>query len=189
MINLLPASEKNEIRKEYRLRALTTFFAMLFAALLVTVFSFLPTYFFALSRHEAFLSESQSDAMREQVSRAKDMETTVLETNKKIDALKSGASAPRVKDIFLEILESKSGGIAITGLSYDFSSGSGKGATNVGTVGITGRSSDRATLLAFKDALAQKKEFGAVDLPISNLVKDTNLDFSINLVVAQGKLK
>lgn len=188
MIDLLPASEKHAIRKEYHLRVLVVCFAMFSSVLAAMVISFFPTYLFTLSRYGAFLAESQSDEAQNRISQVKEMETTVRETNKKIDLLKSGASVPQVKDIFLEILESESQGVSITALSYDFGGVvSKKGKDNTTTpssVSIQGKSSDRAPLLAFKDALVQKKEFGSVDLPISSLVKDTDLSFSINLILA-----
>lgn len=193
MIDLLPASAKNAIRKEYNLRVFTVCLAMLSLVLMAMVFSFLPTYLFTLSRYGAFLAESQSDETQSRISQVKEMETTVLDTNKKIDLLRSGASALHVKDIFLEILESKTTGVTITGLSYDAGgtvSKKGKEETiTPPTIGIQGRSSDRAELLAFKDALAQKKEFGLVDLPIASLVKDTDLGFSINISMVPQKTK
>lgn len=190
MIDLLPTAEKNAIRKEYRLRVFAVCLGMLFLALAAAVFSFLPTYLFTLFRYESFLTESESDETQSRISQAKEKETTVRDTNKKIDLLKSGASSPHVKDIFLEILESKTAGVAITGLSYDHGgvlSKKGKDeAVSPPTIGIQGKSSDRTALLAFRDALAQKKEFNSVDLPISSLVKDTELSFSINISMTSG---
>lgn len=186
MIDLLPASGKKEIRKEYHLRVFTVCLAMLSLTLSAMVLSFLPTYLFTISRYEAFLSESQSDAAQNRLSQVKEMETVVRDTNKKIDVLKTGAGTYRVKDIFLEVLENKSQGVAITSLSYDSgdSVAPKKGKENVPSqaiVSVQGIASDRTALLGFKDALSQKKEFGTIDLPISSLVKDTDLSFSINL--------
>lgn len=190
MIDLLPASAKNTIRKEYRLRVFTVCAAMLSLVLAAMVISFLPTYLFVLSRHEAFLVESQSDQTQSRISRVKEMETTVRNTNKKVDLLKNEASVPYVKDVFMEILKSKPAGVSVTGLSYDHGgvvSKKGKDeAVSPPTIGIQGKSSDRAALLAFKDTLAQKKEFSSVDLPISSLVKDTDLTFSINVIMVPG---
>lgn len=190
MIDLLPSSGKNIIREEYRLRVFTVCSATLTLILATMLISFLPTYLYVASRYEAFLLESQSDETQNRISHVKEMEATVRETNKKIDLLKSGAAALRVKDVFLEILENKSQGVSITSLSYD----SGGVATKKGkeetvsppSITIQGRSSDRAALLAFKDSLVQKKEFIAVDLPIASLVKDTDLSFSINVTLASG---
>lgn len=190
MIDLLPTSEKIAIRKEYHLRVLTVCFATLSLVLLVLVASFLPTYLYTLSRYEAFLTESESDETQSRISQMKEMETTVGDTNKKIEALKGGAATMRVKDVVFEILESKSHGLVVTAISYDFGGNvSKKGKEDIinpATININGKASDRATLLAFKDALSQKKEFGTIDLPISNLVKDTDISFSINLSVAPG---
>jgi hypothetical protein len=196
MIDLLPAPEKNAIRKEYRLRVFTVCFAMLSLVFTIMIISFLPTHLFVISRYEAFLTESESDETQSQLSLVKDRETTVRDTNKKIEILKIGAGTARATDIILNILASKSNGVVITGLTYDFggviSKKAGVETSSPPSVGITGRSADRAALLAFRDALARRKEFGAVDLPISSLVKDTDLTFSLNLVLtpaAPGKIQ
>jgi hypothetical protein len=187
MIDLLPISAKNTIRKEYRLRVFVVCFAAVSLIFAVALVSFLPTYFSVLSRHEAFLFESQSAELKNRMSQVKEMETIVEETNKKINLLQS-SSVPRVKDIFLKILESKDSGLIITALSYNSMAVSKKGkedSVSPASVSIQGVSSDRATLLAFKDALSRKKEIETVTLPISSLVKDTDLSFSINLVLAR----
>lgn len=190
MIDLLPTLEKAAIRKEYYLRVLTACFAMLAFVFLVAAVSFLPTYFFTLSRYGAFLAESESDETQNRISLVKETEMTFLDTNKKIDVLKNGALSVRVQDIFLGILAARVSGITVTGMSYDsgrIASKKGKDETvSSPSVDIQGKSSDRTVLLAFKDALAQKKEFTAVDLPISSLVKDTDLSFLINVSVASG---
>lgn len=187
MIDLLPALKKNAIREEYRLRVFVVSLAVSSLVLILTISAVLPTYFFTLSRYGAFLAESQSDETQSRISQMKEMETTVRETNKKIDLLKNGTLTPRVKDVFLAILESKTEGIAITGFSYDIGgvvSKKGKEESSPSNISIQGRSSDRATLLAFKDALSQRTRFSTVDLPVSSLVKDTNLSFSINISMA-----
>jgi hypothetical protein len=188
MINLLPTDEKKAIRTEYYWRVLTVCSAMFFLVLLVMVFSFLPTYFFTISRYGAFLSESQSDEIQSQISQVKEMDMAIQETNRKIDLLKNGASSSRVKDVFWEILQSKNKGVALTAFSYDsgslVSKNGNNGVVSPANIQLQGVSSDRESLLAFKDALAQKKEFKTIDLPLSSLVKDTNLSFSINISLA-----
>lgn len=188
MIDLLPSSEKSAIRKEYHLRVFVVCLAALSFVFAAMVFSFVPLYIFTLSRYGEFLIESQSDEIQTRIFQVKEMELAVRDTNKKIDLLQGGTQTPRVKDVFLNILESKTAGISITGLSYDSGGVVGKKGKEETvspiTILIQGNSSDRSTLLAFKDALLQKKEFASVNLPISNLVKDTDLSFSINVIMA-----
>lgn len=190
MIDLLPASKKNAIRKEYRLRIFVVCAAMLSVALAALTLSFFPTYFLVLSRYESLLLESQSDETQNHLSRVKEMETTVQDMNTKIGILQSGASVLRVQDVFDEILESKTRGVTIAGISFDSGgSVSKKGKEETGnspSITVVGKSADRAALLLFKDSLVQKKEFSTVDLPISSLVKDTDLNFSIRISMSSG---
>ncbi len=192
MINLLPTAEKYVIRKEYHLRVVTVCFAMFSFVLVVMVLSYLPTYLAVVSRHETFLAEMQNDKTQGRMSQMKEMEAVIQETNKKIDLLKIGASNPDVPGIFLKILESKTAGLTLTGFSYDFGgyvAQKGKEEAVPISISVQGRSSDRAALIAFKDALVQQKEFKTVDLPISSLVKETDLSFSIRILMALSDKK
>lgn len=193
MIDLLPTSEKSAIRKEYRLRVLTVSLGLLSSVFAAMVISLLPTYLLTVSRYDAFLAESQSDETQSRISQVKDMELMVRDTNKKIDILKEGTAVIRVQDIVGEILESKGAGLTITSLAYDSGGVTSKrGKEDIvtpPTLVIQGSASDRAALLSFKETLSQKKEFGAVDLPISSLVKETNLSFSINISMAPAVQK
>ncbi|NIR48449.1 PilN domain-containing protein, partial [candidate division KSB1 bacterium] len=55
-----------------------------------------------------------------------------------------------------------------------------KGADGV-RVSINGTARDRAALSAFARELENEPRFANIDLPISNFVKETDIDFSLTL--------
>lgn len=190
MINILPKSEKDAIRKEYHLRVFVVGFAMLSSVFVTAMFAFLPTYFFTTSRYGTFLAQSQSNQANDHLIQVKELEAVVQETNDKIKTLQGSTSILSMRDVFSDIINSKPPGITLTRLSYDFGMSVSKKeekGKNIENIVLQGKSSDRATLLAFRDALAQKKEFSTIDLPLSVLIKDTDFVFSINIPLSNDR--
>lgn len=190
MIDFLPASEKYTLRKEYRLRVFSVFLGMVSMVLTLLILSYVPTYVAVSSQYNDSLAVSQSPEATERMSQIKEVETVIVETNKKIDILLGGGSPSlSVSPVFLGVLDSRIPGISVTHLSYTQGgvvSRKGKEEKLPSLFTLDGRSVDRKTLLAFKDNLAQKKEFSTIDLPISSLVKETDLTFSIKISLATG---
>ncbi|MBI2120031.1 MAG: hypothetical protein HYT94_00205 [Parcubacteria group bacterium] len=189
MIDFLPVSEKQALRKEYRLRVFTVCLGMCSVVLVLSILSYLPTYFAVSSQYTESLISSQSPETKDRLSQVKEVEMAVSETNKKIDTLLGGVPTPLVKDIFLDVLQSRPLGVVITHLSYDRGgvvSKKGQNETVSSNIILEGRSLDRKTLLLFKEQLAQKKKFSTIDLPLSSLVKETDLGFTIKLSLAEN---
>ncbi len=68
--------------------------------------------------------------------------------------------------------------IKITKISYQADKAKG------GTVSIAGTAPSRDRLLLFKKALDDDNNFTKVDLPISNFVKGSDIQFNLTLVPA-----
>jgi hypothetical protein len=77
-----------------------------------------------------------------------------------------------INEIFLE----KTAGIKITGIFYQNDSKSGK------KINISGKASNREILLSFRLALENNESFSKVDLPISNFVKGSDIEFNLSLI-------
>ena len=78
--------------------------------------------------------------------------------------------------IINEIVLQKMPDIKINQISYDNSTAAGK------KISIHGIASNRERLLLFRRALEDDIAFKKVDLPISNFVKGSNIEFSLNLI-------
>jgi hypothetical protein len=74
------------------------------------------------------------------------------------------------------ILLKKRPDIKITQITYDNNATSGK------KINITGTAPSREVLLLFRQALEDSPNFKNIDLPISNFVKGSNINFSLSLI-------
>ena len=80
------------------------------------------------------------------------------------------------QNIIKEILSEKMPDIKISQIHYENDATEGK------KVSISGTAPSRERLLLFRRALEENTSFVKVDLPISNFVKGSNIQFSLSLI-------
>jgi len=81
-------------------------------------------------------------------------------------------------DVINAILLKKRSDIKITQISY-------QNDTRGRKIGVTGTAPSREVLLFFRLALESSPAFKSVDLPISNFVKGSNIQFYLNLIPSE----
>lgn len=192
MINLLPVTEKQKIKKIYHMRVLSVCLALASILLVVSVIAFVPSYFTAVTKYEgiaAALDLSRNDSLPSR----DDLKGIVKKANEKVSILQNtDASHPPVSDVFREIISAK-GGVRLTGFSFGATAASPKGKKTEGApssefhITVHGISKERDDLLAFIKALESNALFESVDFPISNFVKEKDLEFSINITLAPNR--
>lgn len=186
MINLLPVEEKRKIRRMYRIRVAVVSLCFAAAMIAVSLASLLPSFFAASSKYSAAALSSQM-AESENAAVKEDLEKRVKDANRAVSLLagSGGSSSPR--GLFLEIISRKPAGIRITAISYSAEAPAAKGGAQGSPpkrVIVGGTAATRENLLSFMNALKSEEMFASADLPISNFVKDRNLDFSINILLS-----
>jgi hypothetical protein len=82
------------------------------------------------------------------------------------------------QNIFMPVLEARPKSITISQFLY-----ADRGASAGATLGLHGIATDRAALQSFKKILEDTGKFTSVDVPISNFVKRTNIDFTLTLFI------
>ena len=172
MSNLLPESNKKNIRKEYLLRIFLTFLILSSLTLILLSFFLLPSYF--LSKNKSLIAEDKTEFLTNYVlEREKSGVVLVLmETNEKMEALH--LESVKATSIISAILDKKNKNVDITGLTFRNSQEDKK-------FFIDGRSLNREALISFAESLKSTPGFFNVDLPISNLTRSENLDFGIRI--------
>ncbi len=180
MINLIPNDVKKKKMRDFYLRLVTTCFFVLAVTVLVASASMLPAYF--LSNVKINFINNKLETQKEEVVPDFDKQNLaeVGDLNKKLALIeKSEADKYLVSQkIVDEILKNKMPDIKITKISYQADKARG------GTVGIGGTAPSRDRLLLFKKALDDDTNFTKVDLPISNFVKGSDIQFNLTLVPA-----
>lgn len=178
MINLIPNTEKKEMIKNfyYRLAAVSIFalgIVMLIASVALT-----PSYF--LSSVKKSLVVEKLEAERKEPVDAEDLETlkSLSVLDGRLSMLEKSAQNRFIvtERVINEILLKKVPDIKITQISFEKNDAGEK------TISIRGSAGSRDRLLLFRRALEDDPLFKKVDLPISNFVKGSNIQFYLSLI-------
>lgn len=170
-MNFLPEEDKRKIKKEYLRRlfvviGIFSFFAISIGIILLLSF----TIFLKDQEHNL---ERQLAVSEERLLRGKIENTISLaeEINTKISLLDSGQKNVGEKSAFIKIiLGEKTNKIKINDFFFDN-----------GKILIQGLSENRQDFLSFIDSLRKKKEFKKVESPISNLIKERDIEFKLTI--------
>lgn len=105
-------------------------------------------------------------------------EAEVIKANEIVTLLDDTEETPNEFSNFVYDLDVMSGGgVDITQFSFNREEGDLK------SIGLIGQAADRVSLSNFRDALEDDDRFLSADLPISNLAKDSDITFSMTIVL------
>src|SRR3989338_4342220 len=173
--NLLPLAEKNEIWYEETRRIVRFFATGILAVCVFAVVLFFPSYFFlSLEKQELARSlQIEEEASRMLKIDAELQRIRVAENNIRI--IRDFASTPATASALLEKLTTNSGlGITLVSLTIK----------KQRDVAIIVNAATRRDLLRFEKTLRDANMFQEISFPLSNIVRETNINFTL-----QRKLK
>ena len=159
-------------------RLLVLFLLLGCFVLLVAIVTIMPAYFVSSvkdsivnTKLEIQKNEPPPTVGEQSLEAIKDMNTKlgIVENAEKNKFLLSS-------NVISAILLQKRSDIKITEISYQVDPIKGK------TISVTGTAPSREVLLLFRQALENSSAFKSVDLPISNFVKGTDIQFNLNLI-------
>lgn len=180
MINLIPNQEKKIMIKDFYYRLATVFFITLGLVMLIASVALLPSYFISSAKKNSVIkklnavpAESVGYTFQETLSfsAALDKKLSLLERAQKDKFLIS-------KRVVGEIIFKKMPDVKITEISFEQTEAEGK------KINIRGTAPSRERLLLFRQALEDDPLFKKVDLPISNFIKGSNIQFYLSLIPA-----
>lgn len=173
MLNLIPPIAKRSVTKEYWTRAVTVIMFLLGTACLIVVSFLLPTY---------VLVANQLEGLEEQVA-AKAASTASFDASagalgtamQQAGVLLLDTAVVTAPTELINVLTSLAGtAVTLSAISYSVTDGSV-------TLTISGEAADRQTLASYRDAIEAHSYFLSADLPISSLVKDRDLLFTMTI--------
>ncbi|HEY4482808.1 MAG TPA: hypothetical protein VI953_01390 [Candidatus Paceibacterota bacterium] len=175
MINLLPESAKDKIRKVYVLRVVATaLFALL--VLLVSCDIFLLPSFLILSSKGDATTLALSTARLRPVSKEADTAVAEIEeVNTKIRLITAIGRPFSTGGMLDRILSHKTSNITLSNIDYSSDS----------KVNLKGVARDREALLTLVKNLQDDPMFAEVGSPISNLIENHDIAFNINMKVQE----
>ncbi len=166
--------------KGFYFRLVVLFLVMGIISILIAFVAILPAYFF--SSMKGNLVDAKLDAQRLEPVPLPDQQTLEIIKNvdQKLDLIEKAGSDKFVvsEKVINAIILKKLPEIKITDIAYHKDEKTGP----KGQVSIQGTAPSRESLLAFRKALEDDINFQSVNLPISNFVKGSNIQFSLSLI-------
>ena len=169
---LLPYPARRALRKEYRIRALVVLCFMLSCAGVIGIGSLFPGFIHAISEERSQINTIASLQEGKKDSGILEIEKELAEDATLLSALLSLTPHDDMSKRIAKIAEIR-GVVDITSISMERS-----GTTSVAYI-IQGLAPTRDSLLSFKTRLEQLVPGGTVELPISELAKSTDVQFSL----------
>ncbi len=178
MINLIPNEEKKKMAKDFYFRIVVMFFTVFSLALIIGSFALLPSYLLSSVKQKFVkqrldlqsympLPPSSQDVL--DIARALNTKFKIID-----DANQNKFSVS--ERVIQKIVAKKTPGIKITQITYKLDNFGDK------SISIRGSATSRDTLLSFSQSLDKDPDFKKVDLPISNFIKGSDIQFFINLI-------
>lgn len=177
MINLIPNQEKKQKRKDFYFRLAVVSISSLGICIFVALLAILPSYF--LSKVEKKLVLSRLEIQKNEPVPAVDQDSLQVmeELDRKVRLMEEGGK----REYFVsekavdQVLLHKMSDIKIERITYEDTFTDGK------KIGVYGVAPNRERLLLFRRALEDDVTFKSVDLPISNFIKGSDIEFYLNL--------
>lgn len=178
MINLIPNQEKKKKVKDFYFRFAAVFVTALGFCAAVGAAALLPTYF--LANAELTLAEEKLLAQQNEPPTQTDqnLAARVQDLDRKLGLVESAEKNAYLisQKVISEIVARKMPDIKITKFIYENDGALGRKIT------ILGQAPSRERLYLFRLALEGDIFFKEVELPISNFVKGSDIEFSLSLI-------
>lgn len=176
MANLIPPEAKQALKIEYWARVATVWFVLIGFGFVVSIVLKVPT--FVLLQNQLTVYSGIYDNAKETVAEFDSAEQKITEANKLASVLTEAVVSDSATAL-TEALEAIAGEkILIKSFAYKFSDG------KVSTITVTGLAPTRLSLANFRDNLESNALFSEANLPISNLAKDVDIAFNIDITPA-----
>ncbi|MFA5934380.1 MAG: hypothetical protein WC827_00620 [Candidatus Paceibacterota bacterium] len=175
MLNFIPEKNKGKIITEYFFRFFTYFLLFSFFTLVVLISLFLPSNFYSKYKNNN-ISGQLSSIKGEVGENNEDPIEIIKDVNKYVKIFVNEKEKTQFSDIIQKIISLKNKNIKISSISVINDVG------DTVKIVINGISGTRDSLTSFDRELKNEGYFQSVELPVSNLIKNIDSDFTMTLI-------
>lgn len=175
MINLIPPSAKKSITYEYWKRVAAVWLFLFCTAFIILLVFLLPTHI--ILRSEIGFLEETASAGALRVSNYDISATELVEASTRARQLLDNVATNTPSDLITVLTQYAGSNVALNNFQF-------VKLTTLPAINLSGLANSRQDLAQFRDAVATDPRFAVVDLPISNLIKDKDLLFSMEITLA-----
>jgi hypothetical protein len=178
VINLIPKEEKKQMTIDFYFRLGLLFLIMLDFCVVVLFVSILPSYFLSSVKVALVNTKLENQKLEPLPLLGEQSLAEIKDINKKLDLIDNAEKNKFILSVRVinSIILGKRPDIKITQIVYENNPISGK------KISVTGTAPSREVLFLFRQSLQDNSTFKNVDLPISNFVKGSNIQFNLNLI-------
>ena len=180
MINLIPPTAKKKIVLEYWTRVVSVWFLTWSATLVLGAFVMIPTYVLINLQVSSF-SDSAATASQK-IATMQDVSKDLTVANNQAKALIDSFKFSSLSDSAKQFTQLENSDLTLSQISI------GRTKEGVGPVMLSGEASNRQALADFRDRLLASPQVDGVDLPISNLAKDKDIQFTLTVTMKKTTL-
>ncbi len=177
MINLIPESAKQRVKAEYWFRVGTVWLGVVSLVLLLGAGILLPVYVLVGEQVTAY--ESSAAEASEKVAGYENISTMLKQAEQQAFFMQREATLVRLSS-YIELFDRLEGtDIELTTISV------GRGGGQKVSISLAGTADDRQALASFRDRLLADPSIAQVNLPISNLAKDKDITFKVDVTLTE----
>ncbi len=178
MINLIPPIGHKTIRREYILRVVSTILLLFSSVIICLTIALVPRYVLVDTQIKVLESELNQQGISTDVYSA--VEKEVKNSNNVLSQIKSVSPHTLSSTVIEEVKAVASPSITFETFQVD------SGGDRVNSVQIQGVAPTREALAQLKLKLENSPMFEKAEVPIADLVRDTNLPFTITVVLEKN---
>jgi hypothetical protein len=171
----LPRSEQKDIKRDYRIRVAIVLLFFLSLAAVVGVGSLFPAYIHASLEENLRLRDAAALKKTSAAAGLAVAERTLSDSTTLMSLLSRSVSSGQFSAAIADIAYAR-GGVKVTSFSVVME------ASSTLSIIIGGFAPTRVSLLSFKNRLDALAPGISVDLPVSELARDANIQFSIKII-------
>lgn len=176
MFNLLPKESKKIIIKDYHVRRRSVILTFIIFVQISLIIFLLPILTFSYFKEKELTAETKilgdSSAYKDADAVAK----VINSTNTNLALFESTLSNPQIIPFIDKVISYKTNSLTFTDFIYEY-----KQDEDMTLLTVRGMASTRDSLVSFVRNLEESGVWSEVDLPVSNLARDRNIDFMISL--------
>lgn len=178
MLELLPITQKNALKREYLLRVIVMALSFMLVIGILSSVALFPSYFLSIEREKFAYKEFENIKKFSNGTDNEKLQNDIKNLKEMLRILKPKGEGFSIKDLILKIISKKNSGVMISGVSIVSSK------KEQYQIIVKGMAKNREHLERFAENLRTSKEFSNVDLPISNFAKISDIGFNITLITA-----
>lgn len=177
MINLVPPIVRKEIIKEYWVRVISVFLFIASIVSLCALLFILPSY--VLLSGQVGSVTSSAEMVKARMADYDLSAGALVKANVRAQKIYDLREVDKFSEIFEQVLFLNASGIVIEG--FDFV----RKDKLIDSIQISGAAETRQSLADFREELLEQKNIKEVVLPISNLAKDKDIEFTMSVVLEE----